>query len=50
VRELAASRRTGSARARTRDLAQDIEELLAQVDFIRDEIDSMRGRMLVKQR
>ena len=49
-RELAASRRTVSARAKTRDLAQDIEELLAQVDFIRDEIDSMRGRMRVKQR
>ncbi|MEA2571507.1 MAG: Helix-turn-helix domain [Acidobacteriota bacterium] len=49
-RELAASRRTVAARARTRDLAQDIEELLAQVDFIRDEIDSMRGRMRARQR
>jgi transcriptional regulator with XRE-family HTH domain len=43
-RGLAESRRTGSARSRTRDLGQDIEELLAQVDFIREEIDSMRVR------
>jgi len=49
-RELAASRRNGGVKVRTRDLAQDIEELLAQVDFIRDEIDSMRGRMRVRQR
>jgi transcriptional regulator with XRE-family HTH domain len=49
-RELSASRRNGGPKARARDLAQDIEELLAQVDFIRDEIDSMRGRMRVRQR
>ncbi|MCU1231632.1 MAG: Helix-turn-helix domain [Acidobacteria bacterium] len=49
-RELAASRRNAGVKVRTRDLAQDIEELLAQVDFIRDEIDSMRGRMRVRQR
>ena len=44
-RELAASRRGVSTRDRTRDLAQDIEELLAQVDFIREEINSMRTRV-----
>jgi transcriptional regulator with XRE-family HTH domain len=44
-RELAASRRGAGMRNRKRDLAQDIEELLAQVDFIREEIDSMRGRV-----
>jgi transcriptional regulator with XRE-family HTH domain len=47
-RELAASRSNGS-RNRSRDLAQDIEELLAQVDFIREEIESMRNRTRVKR-
>jgi transcriptional regulator with XRE-family HTH domain len=47
-RELTASRRNGT-RHRSRDLAQDIEELLAQVDFIREEIESMRSRTRVKR-
>jgi len=46
-RELAASRRTAS-RNRSRDLHQDMEELLAQVDFIREEIESMRSRTRAK--
>jgi transcriptional regulator with XRE-family HTH domain len=48
-RELAASRRNGGGRNRSRDLSQDIEELLAQVDFIREEIESMRGRTRSKK-
>lgn len=47
-RELAASRR-GNHKEKSRDLSQDIEELLAQVDFIREEIEALRMRTRAKR-
>jgi transcriptional regulator with XRE-family HTH domain len=46
-RELAADRRTRRTRTTTsvRDVAQQIEEVLAQVDFLREELETVRKRM-----
>ncbi|MEO8380751.1 MAG: helix-turn-helix domain-containing protein [Acidobacteriota bacterium] len=46
-RDLAAERRTQRNRrgAASRDLGQQVEELLAQVDFLREELESVRKRM-----
>jgi transcriptional regulator with XRE-family HTH domain len=44
-RELAAERRTRRTKARTsspRAVAQQVEELLAQIDFLREELESVR--------
>jgi transcriptional regulator with XRE-family HTH domain len=46
--DLAATRRSSRTQVRnsaSRDLTQDVEELLAQVEFLRDEIEEMRGRL-----
>jgi transcriptional regulator with XRE-family HTH domain len=42
-RDLASERR--SQRARPRNIGQQVDELLAQVDFLRDELESIRLRM-----
>lgn len=50
-RELAADRRNQRTKARgsnTRPVAQQVEELLAQIDFLREELENVRRRM--KQR
>jgi transcriptional regulator with XRE-family HTH domain len=50
-KELAAERRTQRGRARgseSRQMAQHVEELLAQVDFLREELEGVRKR--IKQR
>lgn len=47
-RELAAERRTQRSRTRgadVRNVAQQVEELLAQVDFLREELETVRKRM-----
>jgi transcriptional regulator with XRE-family HTH domain len=46
-RDLATERRTQSARMRpsVRDMAQQVEEVLAQVDFLREELETVRKRM-----
>ena len=46
-RDLAAERRTQRARTRpsVRDVAQQVEEVLAQVDFLREELETVRKRM-----
>lgn len=46
-RELAAARRTQRAgrRGDTRNLSSEVEELLAQIDFMREEIESVRIRL-----
>jgi len=47
-RDLAAERRTPRGRARgaaVRDVTQQVEELLAQVDFLREELETVRKRM-----
>lgn len=45
--DLAAERRTQRARTRpsVRDVAQQVEEVLAQVDFLREELETVRKRM-----
>jgi len=50
-KELAAERRTQRTRARgseSRQMGQHVEELLAQVDFLREELEGVRKR--IKQR
>lgn len=47
-KELAAERRTRRSRARgseSRQVAQHVEELLAQVDFLREELEGVRKRI-----
>ena len=46
-RNLAAERRTqrASARPSVRDVAQQVEEVLAQVEFLREELETVRKRM-----
>jgi transcriptional regulator with XRE-family HTH domain len=46
-RDLATERRTARNRrgTATRDVAQQVEELLAQVDFLREELESVRKRV-----
>ncbi len=47
-KELAAERRTQRARTRgneSRQMAQHVEELLAQVDFLREELEGVRKRI-----
>lgn len=45
-RELAGERRAQRARGRsTRHIAQEVDELLAQIDFLREELESMRSRI-----
>lgn len=46
-RDLAAERRTQRTHARpsARDVAQQVEEVLAQVDFLREELETVRKRM-----
>jgi len=47
-RELAAERRAARGRSRitrVRNLAMDVEELLAQVDFMREELEAVRSRV-----
>ena len=46
-RDLAAERRTQRARTRpsVRDVAQQVEEVLGQVDFLREELETVRRRM-----
>lgn len=47
-KELAAERRTQRSRARgseSRQMAQHVEELLAQVDFLREELEGVRKRI-----
>jgi transcriptional regulator with XRE-family HTH domain len=46
-RDLATERRAARNRrgAATRDVAQQVEELLAQVDFLREELESVRKRV-----
>ncbi|HYC93661.1 MAG TPA: helix-turn-helix domain-containing protein [Thermoanaerobaculia bacterium] len=46
-RDLAIERRTQRARSRLtpRDVAQQVEEVLAQVDFLREELETVRRRM-----
>ena len=45
-RDLAAERRTQRTRRSTsRDIGQQVEELLAQVDFLREELESVRKRV-----
>jgi transcriptional regulator with XRE-family HTH domain len=45
-RELAANRRSSvSGRRQIRHLSYEVEELLAQVDFLREEIDAVRSRL-----
>jgi transcriptional regulator with XRE-family HTH domain len=46
-RDLAAERRTQRSRSRptARDVAQQVEEVLAQVDFLREELETVRRRM-----
>lgn len=44
-RELAANRKATKPAANARMLAQQVEEFLAQIDFLRGEIDSVRRRI-----
>ncbi|MGZ5451226.1 MAG: helix-turn-helix domain-containing protein [Thermoanaerobaculia bacterium] len=44
-REVTAARRTQRIRSSSRDVAQRLEELLAQVDFLRGELETVRKRM-----
>lgn len=46
-RDLAAERRVQRARVRpsARDVAQQVEEVLAQVEFLREELETVRKRM-----
>ncbi|HEX6084417.1 MAG TPA: helix-turn-helix domain-containing protein [Thermoanaerobaculia bacterium] len=46
-RDLAAERRTQRTRMRpsARDVAQQVEEVLAQVEFLREELETVRKRM-----
>lgn len=46
-RELAGERRAQRARGRsvTRNIAQEVDELLAQLDFLREELESVRARI-----
>lgn len=44
-RELAASRKATKPAANSRLLAQQVEEFLAQIDFLRGEIESVRKRL-----
>ena len=51
-RDLAAERRTqrASVRPSARDVAQQVEEVLAQVDFLREELETVRKRMRKSQK
>ena len=44
-REVTAARRAQRIRRSSRDVTQQVEELLAQVDFLRSELDTVRQRM-----
>ena len=46
-RDLAGERRAQRAHGRTatRNIAQEVDELLAQLDFLREELESVRARM-----
>lgn len=44
-RDVAAERRAQRGRGRTGDPAQQVDELLAQIDFLRDELETVRKRM-----
>jgi transcriptional regulator with XRE-family HTH domain len=44
-RGLAAERRTHLGNGRTRNMANQLDELLAQVEFLREEIEAVRSRL-----
>jgi hypothetical protein len=44
-REVAAERRTQRARITRTDAVQQVEEMLAQMDFLREELETVRKQM-----